>query len=701
MESQDNNSISIISIKDNYYKFDNYGNVMADSIEDLLYDKYNPKYKYKGNYNIKNKLFHSEKSNFISLSSSVLEDKKNEKGKEKQKNEKKDIKIEITKDKIKKVDNNQLINNIYNPENNNNQAMKNNMIIKSKNSSKDILSGTDDKFLESNIPEDNIEKIENILNNDNSISEDKFMKSLEGNYIDPIMNENKKIKNSINNNNNDKQKNNEDLFQNLIIINSNNANDNNIKKLKSNNNSNISDNNESNSKKNNKDYKNIIHNRNGGEITESTKVNSKKSNTLNYFNPDLKSLKKYKTIKKIQINNTSNTVNKKLNNKKDETKFTSNKMSVKIKKNIIKLSLNDKVSKSPIPKICYITKLRKNFLCNEKIQKKQNLSQTNTDNSILNYNKGPLLSVVNGYYFCTKEIGIDRDNNENNPKSNNKYNDNDNNNDAMYKDSDIDYDYDEQFNKEKLRKKNKNKSKSKSKIKKNFKNKINENKKNKDPEMFTELELDKYHNPQNIRIKINNPFYPLFKLVGQGDKTIHLNSLNKVKNRYLNKNTLIKNDSDKNNIKINNRRKLGPLKIKRISKANSTNSLYTTKYDNISGRSDYINNYNFNNKEIRHAIGYTDGRVCQACISLNKKRLDKNKLNMKSFETGLKKANNYLKDERNLIRSNNNNFYSYNKNSKKMSINRQKNYNVSNSSISSGYAKVINIDFPVLNSYFH
>jgi hypothetical protein len=79
MESQDNNSISIISIKDNYYRFDNYGNVMADSIEDLLYDKYNPKYKYKGDYNIKNKIFHAEKSNFISLSSSVLEDKKTKK----------------------------------------------------------------------------------------------------------------------------------------------------------------------------------------------------------------------------------------------------------------------------------------------------------------------------------------------------------------------------------------------------------------------------------------------------------------------------------------------------------------------------------------------------------------------------------------------------------------------------------------------
>ena len=44
MESQDENSISKISSKDNYYRFDNYGNVLADSIEDLLYDKYTTKY---------------------------------------------------------------------------------------------------------------------------------------------------------------------------------------------------------------------------------------------------------------------------------------------------------------------------------------------------------------------------------------------------------------------------------------------------------------------------------------------------------------------------------------------------------------------------------------------------------------------------------------------------------------------------------
>ena len=43
MEIQDDDSISKTSNKDNFYRFDNYGNVVADSIEDLLYDKYTKK----------------------------------------------------------------------------------------------------------------------------------------------------------------------------------------------------------------------------------------------------------------------------------------------------------------------------------------------------------------------------------------------------------------------------------------------------------------------------------------------------------------------------------------------------------------------------------------------------------------------------------------------------------------------------------
>ena len=70
MENEDNHSISQISNKENNYKFDNYGVVMADSIEDLLYDKYlrrnNPMEKM------------NSKKIPISSSSSVIEKKEND-----------------------------------------------------------------------------------------------------------------------------------------------------------------------------------------------------------------------------------------------------------------------------------------------------------------------------------------------------------------------------------------------------------------------------------------------------------------------------------------------------------------------------------------------------------------------------------------------------------------------------------------------
>ncbi len=724
MESQDNNSISIISNKDNYYRFDNYGNIMADSIEDLLYDRYTIGNEYKEDHDINNK---SEKSDYIPLSSSDLEEEEKRKRKDNEKKEKK-RKKEAKKEKEKKKDmkNKEVKKKIifekninqYRPIKNNNQVIKKNITIKSNNSSKDllnlidnkgILSPTDDKFLESNIPEDNtdniekIENIDNIVNLDNkSTDEDKFMKTLEGNDIYNTNKGNKEIKS------NDK----EDILEDLTSIHNNNANDQNIKNNDKNNiiiSNNISDNYEFNSKKNSKDNKNIIiYNRNGEDITESTKVNSKKSNTLNYLNPDFKNLKNYRTIQKIQLNNPSNTVNKKIKINKNNTKLISNKQSIKVKKNLIKINLNDKKNKLPIPNICYISKLRKRYLCNELIPKKPRLFITKTYNSIMNNKRGPLLTIVNDYYFCTKEIGVEKNmiRNEIDDQEYNYNGNNDNNNNIeSNEDSDRISDYGGHYKYEKKDKKRKNKTKSKNKSKSKKTTKIKKIK-NKDPEMFTELELDKNHNPQNIRIKINNPFYPFYQFVGQNHKTIQLNKLIKNKNGFLNKNLIIRNDSDKNNIKINNRRKLGPLKIKRATKTNSLNNLYTTKNINISTGNDYNNNYYFNNKEIRHAIGHTDGRVCPACITLKTKKID-NKSKIRSFESYLKKNNNYLKEEINRnknisINENKNNCHSYNKNSKRIRLNRQKsNNNISSSSISSKYTKVINIDFPVLNSYFH
>ena len=774
MESQDNNSISEISNKDNYYKFDNYGNVMADSIEDLLYDKYTTKNNYREDYDTKNKelkdkFYHgvekSNNSNNISLSSSVPEEEEEEekeeekqeieeeeeeekekdeeikkekkkKNKEIKKEKKREIKKEKKKEKKNKKDKKMSISkniNIQYKSEKTKNTIKKNIIIKSNNSSEDILdlmnneekvSGTDDKFLESKIHEDKNEKKENISN---STEEDKFMNTLEGNDICPqnIHNYNEVKNHKYNYNNNDdkdiklfvmndnenkiihhRNNNKEDLSKDIISINSN-FNIKNFQNFKSNSNINSNSNsdevnNESISKKNSKEYKNMIHNKNIEEKTESTKVNSKKSNALNSFNPD-KNFSNFRNIKKIHLNSPSKTINKKIKTKKNDRKIFTNQEGNKTKKNyIIKLNLNELKDKLPIPKICYITKFRKKIFCNEIIPKKPRLFITKTYNTKINYTRGPLLSVVNDCYFCTKEINyinmsnIQNDNKIKIIKKINKYNDESNNNSDLNHNSD----YDEQYQNE-------------DEYKKDKKNK-NKKSKNQKPEMYTELDLDKYHNPQNIRIKINNPFYPLYKFANQGNQTIHLNRIHRNKNRFLDKNIFIKKDSDKNTIIINNRKKLGPLKIKRKTKTNSTNSLYTTKSDHMAIGNDY--NYFFNNKEIAQAIGQRNGRICEACISLKKKQenekniVNNNRVKIKSLEPESRKNNyfkNYFKIENHNRRLKNTGVddkgyyhsYSRNKNKKKKLINRQNNDSIS--SISSSYANVINIDFPVLNSYFH
>ena len=181
MENEDN-PISEISNKENYYKFDNYGNVMADSIEDLLYDKY----MIKKNKNIKGeKESHQSddnNSNEMSISSSMT------KGKQKENDD-----ITISKN----------INIKYNPDDNK-------KVIKSSSSSNNILnlineeknSGTDDKFLESNI----LENKKNEITEENGENENN---TLEGNDIFPQINKNLEIiKNK--NENNDEIGNNED-----------------------------------------------------------------------------------------------------------------------------------------------------------------------------------------------------------------------------------------------------------------------------------------------------------------------------------------------------------------------------------------------------------------------------------------------------------------------------------------------------------
>ena len=798
MEIQDDDSISKISNKDNFYRFDNYGNVVADSIEDLLYDKYTKKNNEDNDDEEEEDETESLKEknkdlNEISLSSSLTENK-NEKYKNK------------------------------------NDKSKN----KSNSFEKDEkLSGNNDKFLESIIQESKSENIENknIEKSENEM--DKFINSLEGNDIYPDNNEyyekniKHKFKNKIinkykknNNSSNKKDKvikiimnvsskekkiskkikkeyNEEDeeeeeesndihLNSNLNIKNNQNENDKNSKSYSHSNthsNMNFEDDDTSN-KNNNKDYKNILQNKNINEITESTKINSKKSNTLKsqYIkqknNINLEKLKKIRNIRKIHLNS-PNEKSKILKS----NKLISNVEGIKNDNNyIIKLNLNLNESKmneeengsenknknknnimnSPNSNQFNINKyiqIKQNTNMHKLIPKKSRIFITKAYNKNINYIKEPFLNVVNDRYFCTKEIGkiniiqnykkVSKTKNDdlnkknknikqNNSKSKNKIKNNNNtidkNKKNNYNNKEYDSDKTDIFNEqnkkifnfkqnvnndkyydneEEIIHNNKNKNKyKKEKYKQNSLEKKKSKEETKDPEMWTEFELDKNRNPKNIRIKINNPLIPLYQLFKKEQQQfISLNKIHKSQNKYKNSNLfkeylLNKDFSNQNNIKIN-KKNLAPIKLKRRTKTNSTSSIYTTKSDHIIGVNDY--NY-FNNREIAEALAHKNGRNCEGCLFMKnqKKNFINNKFNVKTFEPGLR--NNFFNEEkyriiRKISNERKNDNYSYNNHNRKINNirgSRGKNKSItSNSSLSSKYANVINIEFPALSSYFH
>jgi len=641
MENEDNHSISKISNKENNYKYDNYGNVMADSIEDLLYDKYMRKNKPKEESNSKE----------ISISSSSSSTEKKEKDDEDDNDKDDDVTVS------KRI----------NLQNNDTKLIKNDS-----NSSKDILelinenkqSESDDKFLDS-INEEN----ENEINNNNksdiiSKNDEKFINTKEGNDIYPIKGEkkdgnenesingpNKKIKLilNVNKDNNDK-----------INIKINEDSDNNNKSFKYNENSDE-----------------ISKESNNNRASDSTKVNSKKGNNMQ----ELKINKRIKNIRKIRLNNSpTKTDNKNLkilqysNNKN----LISNVEGIKDKNNyIIKLDLN----------------------LNDSKEEKNN-------------HHNVLTNVINNYYFCTKESIY---------KNINKYNKNDVDEGDGYN------------NKNRGNNNNINDNNRSDNLNKNNSDKFLEEK----PEMFAELDLDKYNKPSNIKIRITNPYYQLFKNNKNNSalkdyKTYSLKKVHKSKSTkdISDNNYYLKKDRNKNKDiytnRLDNRKKLGPLKIKRKIDTNyntlnkhSTKKDFNYKNDNTININDY--KY-FHNKEICNALAHKSGKKCEACLCIlnqqreeGKKNLIPNrKLNLKNtpnrrnikniklIEDNHRKINYY--NEKNVWDKNNVHSSSYNKlrKTKKKKISKRKNYSNNDSKNSStNYANVINIEFPLLKSYFH
>ena len=164
METQNSNS-EIISPENNY-KFDNYGIVMADSIEDLLYDKYHNRRKRKSKTNglsndsseiidqentIENDIKKSliEKSHSLTNNEKEEEKEEKEKSEENKENKKKDDESEEneeSEEKEENEDNNEDEDNIFNERaiSNNinlhykNYNIKSNKSIKSKNNGNNI-----------------------------------------------------------------------------------------------------------------------------------------------------------------------------------------------------------------------------------------------------------------------------------------------------------------------------------------------------------------------------------------------------------------------------------------------------------------------------------------------------------------------------------------------------------------------------------
>jgi len=647
MKNEEKNSISEISNKENNYKFDNYGNVMADSIEDLLYDKYLGR----------KKPMEKSSSEKISKSNSSSITEKKEKDNDNDyydNNDNDDNDNDDNDDNNNDNDNN---NDITESQNINLQDNDEKSIKKNSNSSKEILdlinedkkSENNDRFLDSFNQEN-----ENDNDNDNDININKN---------DEITENNEEFVNSLEKKNEypeEEEQEDENGANNEIklILNVNQNNDN------------INDKNS----ENNKFYK---YNENSDEISkesnnnnrpsESTKVNSKKSKKSKKmkFSPSKNEGQKFKII---QDNNSK--------------KLISNIKGIKDKNNlIIKLDLNVKDSK----------------------EKNNNFS----NQLIPEYTKKNLSNVINNYYFCTKEL---------------KFNDDTYN--SKYKEESDNYN-------------NKNKRKYKNNDESDGNDNKNENNNdtllNEKPKMYAELDLDKYNQPSNIKIRITNPYYHLFKNNKNIFKEFQTHSLEKMLKSKSTKDISdkgyhIKKFRKKNIeiIKLDKTKKLVPLKIKRkIFTNNYSINKYSTKND-FNFRNDNKTNVSdykyFHNKEIYNAFEHKSRKQCEACRTILKQKREEEKKhiisnrkldlkhspssrnikNMKLFEPIYRK-NNYFK-EKNIFDKKN--CYSSipnkkRKNKKFKSSKKKKHSNKDSDTSSTNYANVINIEFPLLKSYFH
>ena len=360
MEIQEENSNSEIISPENNYKFDNYGIVVADSIEDLLYDKYKQRKPKSRTTVIKNNLMdnssESNENGNNNFRNNIPYKTNNYKYPKK-------IESPISSNKSKNSNNNININQSENNKSSNN-IIKSPEEIKSKereithnislhynpNKIKKIKEKKDSENHKNTIKKvkklnknkdknkDNNTKANNNINNNkvnNDINNNKI-----NNDINNDINNNNKVNNDINNNTKVNNDINNNINKNIEDQNTNNNNKNNILKIIRCKGLQINNKNKENNKMikiilniNNKEKKEININPNDNNLIKTININNNKKkneveNNQNKILNNKKDIIEDKDIKEKKEENKNNEMNNNLN-KKNIGKNSSTKMILK------------------------------------------------------------------------------------------------------------------------------------------------------------------------------------------------------------------------------------------------------------------------------------------------------------------------------------------------------------------------------------
>jgi hypothetical protein len=722
------NSYSEINSK-NKYKFDNYGIVMADTIEDLLYDKYNRgkkrKKKQQNNYS-NSDLYEDNEDNDEESTSSYKESRFY------------DISISHNID-LKFIQNNKNNSNLNikksykKNQDKHNNSKNENYSKNNKHKKNDNKNDIKDESIKRDNKSKNWEKEQSYKIKDNHNQNNRKKKYFKPKYLK--MERNKGVE--INSNKINKEK--EKRSKIRIIFNINNKQKKEVEldpDSSSVKNIIINADKKSNASNNEKEKEEFLSNDN------SSKINNKNKNKIKYLedNINCKSINKIKMFFKksdSEIKNDSNdnndhknTIDNKENDKINKSNMNLKKIHLVASERNIMSNINKKRKNTfhnmPISSQCYIYKTRKepNFGLNKIIPKKERMFITKAyikkkkhynikivtlpnstmcyfykDQKIINVRTHiPLQNVVNNNYFCTKETCSVNE---------------------------------ELRRKQLMQKYGENNTEISSEIQ--AKEKIGDN-------VHTDLEGDS----PDIVIKIINPINKSYKY---GKINIKTHSPSFIKSKSCQKiRSNNKSDIDKKSYLINIIREKnnnilplrisGKKKIKKLKKAN-------TRYERNNAES---SNFKcIKNKEIINALNTSDKNKIQspACITLNKRRefaeklrkslkmRNKNKINNKNeknikikslkseFNHNLKKKlifSHYEEEKigKNRLKKNikkidskfklNNFIFSKTKNPNDSNFNIINNvkpsYNASNVSLNKNLSNNY-IEFPAIDSYFH